>query len=33
MTEFGDEMPLKEKMTNIFKFSVSGAPFPTASSA
>ena len=28
LTEFGDEVPLKDKMMNVFNFAVSGAPQP-----
>jgi hypothetical protein len=33
ITEFGDELPLKDKMTCSFKVAISGAPTPTAASA
>jgi hypothetical protein len=33
MTEFGDELPLKESMTNTLKFKISGAPTPSTTSA
>jgi hypothetical protein len=33
ITEFGDELPLKEKMTNSCKVSISGAPTPSSASA
>ena len=33
LTKFGDEAPLKEKMTNTVEFTISGAPVPTSASA
>jgi Lambda phage tail tube protein, TTP len=33
VTEFGDELPLKDKMTCTVKASISGAPVPSAASA